>query len=119
MSTDQRLQQLSEQLGQTVNRIDQLQKKPTLTARLGRHFRAQGSNILSVVLAGCVFSVATGRLIQKNEHEVRQAQEHKQVDLGILILTSKSADCHILQAGRKAKVEHREGTIACAERKVR
>ena len=75
MSTDQRLQQLSEQLGQTVNRIDQLQKKPTLTTRLGRHFRAQGSNILSVVLAGCVFSVATGRLIQKNEHAVRQAQE--------------------------------------------
>lgn len=70
MDGDQRLQNLSDRLGNTLNRIDELQKKPTLGARLRNHLRAQSGSILNVILAGCVFSVAMGRLAQKNQHEV-------------------------------------------------
>ena len=64
------LDELSKELSETVNRLDQLQKKPPLRQRISRHFGKQGSNIVGVVLAGTLFSVALDRLAQKRNYEV-------------------------------------------------
>ena len=64
------LDELSKELTDTVNRLDQLQKKPPLRARISRHFSKQGSHIVGVILAGTLFSVALDRLAQKRSHEV-------------------------------------------------
>lgn len=70
MSEDQKLQELSLKLKDTVDRIDKMQQKPSFTARLGRHIRMQSNSIIHAMLAGCIFTVALGRLAQKNEFEV-------------------------------------------------
>lgn len=71
MSEDQNLQRLSSKLQETVDRIDKLQQKPTFSARVGRHLRMQSNPIIHAMLAVCIFTVALGRLSQKNEFEVR------------------------------------------------
>ena len=64
------LDQLSQELSETVNRIDKLQQKPPLGSRIYAHFSRQGSHIVGVVLAGTLFSIAVDRLAQKRAHEV-------------------------------------------------
>ena len=70
LDSEQRLKELSKKLEGTVNRINEIEKKPPFGVRLRRHFKAQGGNITNVLLAGCVLSVALGRLGQKHEYEV-------------------------------------------------
>jgi len=70
MSEDQNLHKLSSKLQDTVDRIDKLQQKPTFRARIGRHIRTQSNSIIHAMLAGCIFTVALGRLAQKTEFEV-------------------------------------------------
>jgi hypothetical protein len=72
MSEDQKLQNLSSKLQDTVDRIDKLQQKPTFRARVGRHLRLQSNSIIHAMLAGCIFTVALGRLSQKNKFQVRR-----------------------------------------------
>ena len=70
MDADQRLKILSEKLEGTVKQINEIDAKPSFAKRVGKHFRAQGSHITNIILAGVVLSVALGRLGQKQQFEV-------------------------------------------------
>lgn len=79
MSSDQRLDELAKGLDQTLDRIKELEKKPSFGTRLRNHFRSQGGNLLNVVLAGCVLSVAVGRLLQQREHEASSGKAQQKI----------------------------------------
>lgn len=70
MSSDQRLKELSDELGATMERIKQMEKKPPFMTRMKRHFRAQGGNIVNMLLAGAVVTASLGRLQLKQQFEV-------------------------------------------------
>lgn len=70
MSKDTNIDELTDRLGKTVERIEALQAKKPLGTRIRQHFGKQGNFIVNVALAGCVFFVAVGRLHQKNEYQV-------------------------------------------------
>ena len=74
MSDTKRLEEISERLGETMQRIDALQSRKKLpwTTRLRNHVGRNSSQLTNVVLAGCVLAVAAGRLTQQREHEVIQ-----------------------------------------------
>lgn len=67
------LENLSQELSETVKRIDKLQERPPLRRRVVNHFSRQGSHIVGVVLAGTLFSVALDRLAQKRYYEVSES----------------------------------------------
>lgn len=72
MTSDGNLDQISKDLDQAVKRIEKIQaaEKPPLAQRFTRHIRKHGNNLTSLVLAGCLFFVALGRLDLKNSHQV-------------------------------------------------
>ena len=72
MTSDGNLDQISKELGEAVKRIEKIQaaEKPPFAQRLTNHFRKHGNNLTSLVLAGCLFFVALGRLDLKSSHQV-------------------------------------------------
>ena len=76
MSSDHRLQELKDKLDGTIKRIETVQKGSSLSSRLRSHLRMQAPNLANVVLAGCVFAVAFGRLQLQNQQEVRSLCLH-------------------------------------------
>ena len=72
MTSDGNLDQISKELGEAVKRIEKIQaaEKPPFAQRLSNHFRKHGNNLTSLVLAGCLFFVALGRLDLKTSHQV-------------------------------------------------
>jgi len=73
MSPDQKIADIKRQLGEAVNRIENIQggRQQPLLSKISSHFRTQGSSIVNVVLTASVFAVAFGRLQQKQQHEAR------------------------------------------------
>lgn len=72
MSSDAKIADIKRQLGEAVNRIENIQsggKQPLLT-RVSNHFKTQSGSIVNVVLTASLFIVAIGRLQQKQQHEV-------------------------------------------------
>ena len=72
MSSEPKLDELSQRLVKTVERIEALQqgKSQTISAIVRGHFSKHGSFMTNALLAGCVFFVAVGRLHQKSEFQV-------------------------------------------------
>ncbi len=73
MSSDQKIADIKRQLGEAVNRIENIQggRQQPLLSKISSHFRTQGSSIVNVALTASVFAVAFGRLQQKQQHEAR------------------------------------------------
>ena len=73
MPDAKRLEEISQRLEDTMQRIDTLQSRKTLpwTVRLRNHMGRSSSHLANIVLAGCILAVAAGRLNQQHEHEVR------------------------------------------------
>jgi hypothetical protein len=72
MPDTKRLDEISRDLGDTMQRIDDLQRRRNLpwTVRLRNHMGRSSSHLANIVLAGCILAVAAGRLNQQHEHEV-------------------------------------------------
>ncbi len=73
MSSDQKIADIKRQLGEAVNRIENIQggRQRPLLSKISHHLRAQGGSLVNVVLTASVFAVAFGRLQQKQQHEAR------------------------------------------------
>ena len=73
MADGKKLDDISHRLAESIERIDTLQSRKALpwTTRLRNHVGRNSSQLANVVLAGCIFAVAAGRLNQRREHEVR------------------------------------------------
>lgn len=72
MSTE--LDKLIAESEAAIKRLDELQQRKPSTPflqRIGRHLHKNSPYLINVLLAGSVFAVALGRLIQKQEHQVR------------------------------------------------
>lgn len=72
MSSDKKIAEIKQQLGEAVQRIETIQsghKQPLLT-RISSHLKTQSGSIVNVVLTASLFAVAVGRLHQKRQHEV-------------------------------------------------
>ena len=74
MASEKKLSQISDSLSETLKRIDTLQKqsKTSWLIRFRQHLAKNNQHLHSIILAGCVFAVAAGRLQQKSEYEVIQ-----------------------------------------------
>ena len=72
MASEKKLSDISDNLSKTLNRIETLQKQSKLswTARFRQHLSKNNQHLNTIILAGCVFAVAAGRLQQKSEFEV-------------------------------------------------
>ncbi|KAK9864208.1 hypothetical protein WJX84_012125 [Apatococcus fuscideae] len=79
-SSESNLDQISKDLGDAVKRIEKIQaaEKPPIATRLTNHIRKHGNNLTSLVLAGCLFFVALGRLDLKNSQQAERLrfQQH-------------------------------------------
>lgn len=73
MSSEEKIKEISKRLGETVERIDSLQKGKAepFRVRFRRHISKQGNVLVNAGLAGCIFFVAVGRLHQKQEFQVK------------------------------------------------
>ena len=72
MGSEKKLSEISDSLSETLKRIDTLQKqsKTSWLTRFRQHLAKNNQHLHSIILAGCVFAVAAGRLQQKSEYEV-------------------------------------------------
>lgn len=72
MADAKKLDDISHRLSESIERIDVLQSRKALpwTTRLRNHVGRNSSQLANVVLTGCIFAVAAGRLNQRREYEV-------------------------------------------------
>lgn len=72
MASGKKLSEISNSLSETVQRIETLQKqsKTSWFSRFRQNLAKNNQHLHSIILAGCVFAVAAGRLQQKSEFEV-------------------------------------------------
>ena len=77
MTSGGSLDQISKDLDEAVKRIEKIQaaEKPPLAQRFTNHVRKHGNNLTSLLLAGCLFFVALGRLDLKNSLQVELGLE--------------------------------------------
>ena len=78
MASPEKLAGISKALDETMNRVDSMKKRQVLpySTRLRQHLSSSSGYLTNIVLAGCIFAVAAGRLSQKNMFEVRHAVIH-------------------------------------------
>lgn len=78
MASEQKLGEISKALGDTIKRIDTLQKRKSspLSVKLRQHLARNSGNLTNVLLAGCIFAVAAGRLSQQSEHQVQMQMQN-------------------------------------------
>ncbi|CAL5219754.1 g1654 [Coccomyxa viridis] len=84
MGSEKKLSEISNSLSETLQRIDTLQKqsKTSWLTRFRQHLAKNNQHLHSIILAGCVFAVAAGRLQQKSEYEAEKGKwEKEQADL--------------------------------------
>ncbi|KAK9826004.1 hypothetical protein WJX74_004651 [Apatococcus lobatus] len=81
MTSDGNLDQISKELGEAVKRIEKIQAadRPPFAQRFTNHFRKHGNNLTSLVLAGCLFFVALGRLDLKSSHQTEKTSWQQQL----------------------------------------
>jgi hypothetical protein len=75
MASEQKLGEISKALKDSIERIDALQQRKALplSVRLRQHLVRNSGSLTNVLLAGCIFAVAAGRLNQQSQYQVRQA----------------------------------------------
>ena len=71
MSSEEKCNEISQRLNETVQRVEAVQKgtNSTFSSRVRQHFNKQGNLIVNAALAGCIFFVAVGRLHLKTEFQ--------------------------------------------------
>ena len=72
MGSEKKLSEISDSLSGALQRIETLQKqgKTSWLSRFRQNLAKNNQHLHSIILAGCVFAVALGRLQQKSEFEV-------------------------------------------------
>ncbi len=73
MASEQKLGEISKALNESIERIDALQNRKALplSMKIRQHLAKNSGSLTSVLLAGCIFAVAAGRLNLKSEFQVR------------------------------------------------
>ncbi|CAL8467775.1 g7313 [Coccomyxa elongata] len=71
MASEQKLGEISKALKDSIQRVDALQQRKSLplAVRLRQHLAKNSGNVTNVLLAGCIFAVAAGRLNQQSQHQ--------------------------------------------------
>lgn len=71
MASEQKLGDISKALKESIDRVDALQQRKSLplAVRLRQHLAKNSGSVTNILLAGCIFAVAAGRLNQQRQHQ--------------------------------------------------
>ena len=72
MASEHNLGEISKALRESIDRVNALQQRKSLplAIRLRQHLARNSGNVTNIILAGCIFAVAAGRLNQQNQYQV-------------------------------------------------